>query len=242
MPEGDTIALIASRLAPVLEAREITRFEAPRLSGDLPGVGERVEAVQPQGKYLTISFSGGLSVQTHLGMVGSWHLYSHDETWQRPASQARLIVETSERVAVCFRVPTVRVFASGRHDPLSHLGPDLCLALVDIDTIVRRARELGDPAADIATIVLDQRRAIPAPLAPTAIHRQSLRHCSARPRAEIGTQLVMGGHEDRRQVLLGHLVQSPSRINAVRKEHLALEHVADACSDALIEHISRTVT
>ena len=157
MPEGDTIARIAARLAPVLEGETLTRFEAPRHSGVAPEPGEVIESVRAHGKYLNVTFSGGLSVQSHLRMSGSWHLYRSEETWQRPEHQARVIIGVEGYDAVCFLAPTVRIFATNSVDPLRHLGPDLCLPDVDIDTVVARAIGLVDGAADIATLVLDQR-------------------------------------------------------------------------------------
>ena len=43
MPEGDTLFKVAARLRPALQGHRLTRFEAPRLVGDAPQLGERIE-------------------------------------------------------------------------------------------------------------------------------------------------------------------------------------------------------
>ena len=45
MPEGDTIHRAAARLRPVLAGHQLVRFEAPRLVGDRPALGEDIDDV-----------------------------------------------------------------------------------------------------------------------------------------------------------------------------------------------------
>ncbi|MBW3667402.1 MAG: Fpg/Nei family DNA glycosylase, partial [Actinobacteria bacterium] len=75
MPEGDSVAGHARRLAPVLVGNEVEgvagssrslRANAARVSG------QRVEAVRSVGKNLVIELSGGYSILVHLGMSGRW--------------------------------------------------------------------------------------------------------------------------------------------------------------------------
>ena len=74
MPEGDTIHRAAIRMRPALAGRALTRFEAARLVGDRPALGEVIEDVEARGKHLLIHFSGGITLRTHMKMTGSWHL------------------------------------------------------------------------------------------------------------------------------------------------------------------------
>ena len=162
MPEGDTIWRVADRLRPALEGRRLVRFEAPRLAGGpRPRPGDRVEAVEARGKHLLVRFERGVTLQTHLRMTGSWHLYSSGQRWQRPAHLARAVVEVEGGwSAVCFAAPVVRTFvddpAAAHRNPTAHLGPDLCRLDVDLDEVLRRvaAADADDVVCDL---LLDQR-------------------------------------------------------------------------------------
>lgn len=173
MPEGDTLAKAAARLRPALAGHVLTRWEAPRLRGDAPRLGSRIEAVEARGKHLLIHFDdddgtgGPLSLRTHLRMSGSWHLYREGERWQKPAHLARAVVGAdSGWVAVCFSAPVVETYRrtdDAEPAALAALGPDLCV--VDpadesvLQTILDRAQSIGaaDPTVTIGEALLDQR-------------------------------------------------------------------------------------
>lgn len=165
MPEGDTIARSAARLRAAIEGSELVGVEAPRWSGRLPAVGERIETVESIGKHLEIAFSGGLVLSTHMRMSGSWHLYRRGERWRRPRRELRALLQTSEWDAVCFLAPDVS-FATRRapgsdgserrRPATAHLGPDLCRPDADLSECVRRFAVV-EPTLTIAETLLDQR-------------------------------------------------------------------------------------
>lgn len=164
MPEGDTIHNVAAKLRPALAGEELVRFEAPRLVGTRPRPGERIEAVEAVGKHLLMRFSGGLTLETHLRMTGSWHLYRAGERWRKPAHLLRCAVAVDQHVAVCFSAPVVRTFPTSRtgtiDDPTAHLGPDLCLPSSAADEVVAAcvARMVGvEDRLPIGEVLLDQR-------------------------------------------------------------------------------------
>ena len=160
MPEGDTIHRAANRLRPALEGQVLTRFEAPRLTGDRPAAGERIDGVEARGKHLLVHFSGGLSLRTHMRMTGSWHLYRTGERWQKPAYLLRALVEADNGwQAVCFQAPVVETYRRALGDPtsLAALGPDLGAAEPDLDAAVARLAALVEPGTDVADALLDQR-------------------------------------------------------------------------------------
>ena len=161
MPEGDTIHRTASRLRPALEGKELVRFDAPRLVGDRPAVGDVIERVEAVGKNLLVRFPKRLVLHTHMKMTGSWHLYRTHERWREPQHLARAVIEVADWVAVCFAAPTVRTWRdiAGQPNPLSHLGPDLCLPDVDIELIVERVANIAEPGTSVAEVLLDQRMA-----------------------------------------------------------------------------------
>lgn len=153
MPEGDTIHRAAGRLREVLAGRVVERFEAPRARPPHPRPGEQIDAVDAQGKHLLVRFSGGLTLRTHLGMTGSWHVYRRGERWRRPRHLARAVITVDGWEAVCFSAPTVEL----RADPdVGHLGPDLCRPEVDEAECVRRMAGI-DPQTVVADVLLDQR-------------------------------------------------------------------------------------
>lgn len=158
MPEGDTLHRTASRLAPALVGEVLERFEAPRLTGARPRLGEVIEGVEAVGKHLLVRFSSGLVLQTHLRMTGSWHLYRTDERWRKPSRLARVVLGAGGWVAVCFSAPIVRTYAAeAAHTPVAHLGPDLCRADADLDTVLARLDDYADADVAIADVLLDQR-------------------------------------------------------------------------------------
>jgi endonuclease-8 len=162
MPEGDTIHRAAARMAPALAGRPLVRFEAHRAPPPWPRPGVTVTAVAAQGKHLLVHFADGWTLQTHMRMSGSWHLYRPGERWQRPRHLVRALVEVGPAldgsddrgwVAVCFSAPVVELVRAPR---TTHLGPDLCRLDADLDDAVRRM-DAVDPSTALVDVLLDQR-------------------------------------------------------------------------------------
>ena len=129
MPEGDTLHRTAHTLNRVLGKQTLTRVRSsvPEIAG-AELAGHVVEEVTALGKNLLVHFDDGRVLHTHLKMRGSWHVYRPGERWQRPEHQARVVLEVSDALAVCFAAPTVRLLAAraAAVDPyLAGLGPDL---------------------------------------------------------------------------------------------------------------------
>ncbi len=155
MPEGDTIHRAATRLRPVLAGKTVASFTGTRLSGPTPGPGTTIRDVEARGKYLLVHFDDGLTLETHMKMSGSWHIYRLGERWRRSPGAARAVIETDEGwVAVCFSAPHVRL--TREPDGPGHLGPDLCRPDADLDEAVRRF-SLSEPDRPLADVLLDQR-------------------------------------------------------------------------------------
>ncbi len=168
MPEGDTIHRSAARLRPALAGRTLLAFEAVRLRGDPPRAGTRIDEVEAVGKHLLVHFADGLTLQTHLRMTGSWHLYRTGETWRKPRHLARVRLQVEGWEAVCFAAPVVRTYRRdapggplGRDsDPGAHLGPDLCradLTAADLEECVARMLTCAGPHEQVGVVLLDQR-------------------------------------------------------------------------------------
>lgn len=169
VPEGDTIHRTATRLKPVLEGKTVREFTAPRLVGRGPAPGTGIDRVEAVGKYLLVRFADGTTLETHMKMSGSWHIYKTGERWRRARSSVRAMIETEEGwVAVCFSAPHVRLVPTvdgqdgrapgldGMADGTAHLGPDLCRPDADHDEAVRRF-DLRPAETPVAVALLDQR-------------------------------------------------------------------------------------
>lgn len=164
MPEGDTLFKTATRLRPALVGGQLTRFEAPRMRGRGPSLGEQIEGVEARGKNLLVHFRGGLTLRTHLRMTGSWHLYRERERWRKPAYLARAVLGVdSGWVAVCFQAPVVETFhrAGSEPDGLAGLGPDLCRPEASSEDVVAsvlaRTVRFATAGTTLADALLDQR-------------------------------------------------------------------------------------
>ncbi len=76
MPEGDTLRRIELLLAPLLDGQVLETVWFRKLLGYAPRPGQRIEQVRAVGKHLLIDFDRSLTLDTHLGMAGSWRTAS----------------------------------------------------------------------------------------------------------------------------------------------------------------------
>ncbi len=157
MPEGDTVFLAGKRMDDALAGKTLRRGELrhPRLSTlDLTGLD--VLGVRTYGKHMFTRFSDGNSLRSHFRMDGAWHLYRPGERWQRPAHQARAVLEVDDRQAIGFALHDMEFVPTRDEDRLiSHLGPDLLAEEFDSAEAVRRLT--ADPARPVGLALLDQR-------------------------------------------------------------------------------------
>jgi endonuclease-8 len=162
MPEGDTIYRAARTLHTALAGQVVTRFETglaqlAALDRNEPIAGRVVEQVAAAGKHLLMTLSGGVVLRTHMRMNGSWHIYRPGERWQRSPRAMRIVLETSDWVAVAFNVYVaefVRTDQLHRHRPVATLGADL-LGDFDATHALLRVRQQG--ARAVHEVLLDQR-------------------------------------------------------------------------------------
>lgn len=156
MPEGDTVHLAAGRLGDALagEVLTATDFRVPQ-AATIDLSGRRVDAVLARGKHLLFRIEGGTTLHTHFKMEGSWHLYRPGDRWRGPNHQVRAVLETSDRVAVGFRLGTVELIpTSGEEGIIGHLGPDPLGPDWDEGRALELLRAKGDQ--EIGTALLDQ--------------------------------------------------------------------------------------
>jgi endonuclease VIII len=158
--EGDTILRLARRFESTLVG-ETVAAQAPSPRGKAAGIerldGRTLEGVEARGKHFLLGF-GELSLHSHLGMSGGWHLYRQGERWRRPRSSAWAVLSGGGWDAVQFGGPTLRVMPTSRlrRDPqLARLGPDVLAEEFDADAVVAAMR--ADPGRGLGDALLDQR-------------------------------------------------------------------------------------
>lgn len=159
MAEGDTILRAAKQLR-LLEGSMIA-VETPNPRGRAARVGAVdglvLEGIDTHGKNLLFRFDD-LTLHSHLGMSGSWHVYRVGERWRKPRRQAWAVLRGDEHEAVQFGGPTLRVLRTKRVaiDPkLAGLGPDI-LDAAFTPAIGAAALRETDPARGLGDALLDQ--------------------------------------------------------------------------------------
>ena len=160
MPEGDTVFRAADTLRTALSGHRLTRGELrhPRLSTvDL--AGRTVVGVRPVGKHLFLRFDRDLSLRSHLGMDGAWHVGAAGARWRRPAHQVRALLVTADKQAVGYALHEMALVATGDEDKLvAHLGPDLLDPAWGPDLAAQAAERLrAEPDRELGQALLDQR-------------------------------------------------------------------------------------
>ncbi len=159
MAEGDTILRAARRIEAAIGGEQV-EVSTPNQRGAAAGIrrldGKTLERVRSRGKHLLLEF-GELSLHSHLGMSGSWHVYPRGATWRKPAGAAWAVLRGENSEAVQFGGPTLRLLRTGalRRDPtLSRLGPDILAEDFDHAAIARSLR--AHPDRTIGDALLDQ--------------------------------------------------------------------------------------
>jgi endonuclease-8 len=152
MPEGDTIFRAARTLDKALSGQVVTGFETvlPKLSRvdfDSGITGRTVDGVEAKGKWVSMHFSGGLILLTHMLMNGSWHIYRPGEAWQRPAIDMRIVVKTEKMWAVAFNVPIAEFHTADtlrRRQGFRSLGQDALALDFDPAKAIEALHARGD--------------------------------------------------------------------------------------------------
>ncbi|MEM8564120.1 MAG: DNA-formamidopyrimidine glycosylase family protein [Pseudomonadota bacterium] len=145
MPEGDTLFRVAYQISEQICGKRIEAARAkPELRHAQELTGHCLEKARARGKHLLLDFDNKLSVHSHLGMTGSWHIYPRGERWRKPAQRAALALRFDTHDLVCFSPKLIELNSTGRvhRNPLlTSLGPDLLAEQFDEDEALRRLRQ-----------------------------------------------------------------------------------------------------
>ncbi len=163
MPEGDTIFRTARTLHRALAGKAVTGFRSAyalltRYNDNTPLAGQVIERVESRGKWLLIYFSGDGILATHMLMNGSWHIYRPGERWQQPAANMRIVIETSDFVAVGFSVPLAEMHTAqslARERRIPPAASDVLGRDFDEDAAMERLLSYG--AMELGVALLQQK-------------------------------------------------------------------------------------
>lgn len=157
MPEGDTVYATAKRLTEALGGVTLVRGELrhPRLS-TVDFAGRVLVRAVSVGKHLFIRFADDVSFHCHLGMDGSWRVYS-----RRPPlnHRTRAIFEGPQRIAVGQSLVEMALLSTSDEKKLvAHLGPDLLAPDWSDAHLTEAVRRLtAEPEREIGAALLDQK-------------------------------------------------------------------------------------
>lgn len=144
MPEGDTLFRVAYQITRQVCGKRIEAARAkPELANASELTGQRLETAEARGKHLLLDFDNALSVHSHLGMTGSWHIYPRGERWRKPAHRAALALRFDTHDLVCFSPKLIELNTTRRirRNPLlTGLGPDLLADEFDEEEAIQRLR------------------------------------------------------------------------------------------------------
>jgi endonuclease-8 len=157
--EGDTIVRLARRFEQTIVGETVSA-SAPNPRGKAAGIerldGRRLEGVEARGKHFLLDF-GELSLHSHLGMNGGWHIYRHGSRWRRPRASAWAVLSGGGWDAVQLGGTTLQVMTTPRlrrHPQITSLGPDILAEEFDEDAVVAAMR--ADPTRGLGDALLDQ--------------------------------------------------------------------------------------
>jgi len=157
--EGDTILRLARRFDQTIVG-ETVAASAPNPRGKAAGIerldGRRLEAVEARGKHFLLFF-GELSLHSHLGMNGGWHIYRHGSRWRRSRAAAWAVLSGGGWDAVQFGGTTLQVMTTPRlrrHPQIAGLGPDILAEDFDEEAVISAMR--ADPTRGLGDALLDQ--------------------------------------------------------------------------------------
>lgn len=159
MPEGDTVLRTGRELDAALSGHRLagSDFRVPRLATvDL--TGRLVLSTLARGKHLLTRIEGdpALTLHTHLGMEGAWHVAGPGQRPRRPTHRTRVVLTTATHQALgsgLARVDLLRT--TEEHRIVGTLGPDLLAD--DWDPELAEHNLAAQPGRTIGEALLDQR-------------------------------------------------------------------------------------
>jgi len=162
MAEGDSILRMARRIDGALRGSQVAvrtpGRRRPEGLGPSAIDGLTLEEVESRGKHLLLHFEDDMTLHSHLGMHGAWHVYRPGQRWRRSPSQAWISLASADAEAVNFGGSFMRIGRRKRllRDPrLVRLGPDILAGDFRPATAIARMRQ-ADQRTELGEALLDQ--------------------------------------------------------------------------------------
>ena len=213
MSEGDALHRTAAALRTALVGKVVRRFDAPGLTGPLPGAGRVIERVVCRHRNLDVTWDDGLVLHTSTGWYGAWHLYRDTERWRRGWDTLSVALEVSGFTAVCFRaahVETYRAFDPVRHPAFGPQGPDVCSTRAHPNVIAASIAAVLGENITVSEALLDPRvvRGVGTVFRSEVLHEVGLHPAAPMTRLSVDDcqQLAVAALSAvRRSIVAGHL-------------------------------------
>ncbi len=161
MPEGPEIRRAADALATAVVGRTLQHawFEFAELkSYEAQLVGQRIEAIEPQGKALLTRFDNGLTLYSHNQLYGVWRV---TETGKRPATNRvlRVALETADRAILLYSASDISIWLTEKvheHPFLQRIGPDVLDVTLDEGGVAAQLADRRFARRQLGGLLLDQ--------------------------------------------------------------------------------------
>ena len=135
------------------------RFDAMSTIGPAPLEQSVIEKVICRGRHIDIQWDDGIILSTSLRFTGQWHLYRVGEQWRKETHRARVVIEVSDWVAVCFDAAEVETFRApnrGRHPQSGGVGPNISQVRCDMTMCTRNLLQHHDQSEMVVDVLADE--------------------------------------------------------------------------------------
>lgn len=161
MPEGPEIRRAADALATAVAGRPLQHvwFAFAELKPyEQALVGQRIEAIVPQGKALLTRFENGLTLYSHNQLYGVWRIAAAGE---RPPTNRvlRVALETADRAILLYSASDIAMWPTERvheHPFLQRIGPDVLDPALDDGSVFMRLADRRFARRQLGALLLDQ--------------------------------------------------------------------------------------
>ena len=161
MPEGPEIKRAADVLSAALVGKLALLVEFAFLHLQPHGQilsGRKILAVNPRGKAMLTSFSGGQTIYSHNQLYGEWDVLPRGEK-PHPTKQIRLAIHTDTSIAVLYSASSIEVINTSvisAHSYLQKLGVELLDPLTTQEMVVTQINTPRFLRKSLAALLLDQ--------------------------------------------------------------------------------------
>ena len=161
MPEGPEIWRAAQKLSNALKDQEVEKitFAFPELEKyESKLSGERIVSVEPRGKAIITSFSGGSAIYSHNQLYGKWYVRDRDDK-PKTNRKLRISIHNKDYSAYLYSASDIEVLPQhevSEHDYVKKLGPDVVHPDTSYKDVIKQYEDDTYQNRKITTLLLDQ--------------------------------------------------------------------------------------